>query len=491
MNNLENELQAVWETLRDTADLALGGDSQSQAKSPDDLPGREMIDALLAGTQPSIVYGTQEAKVLIEQGGVGNSQEANEAFGTLVKRFNVLDLRAEIGRLAQGVTDPQRRGLIERMTLAAENIIRHAHAQVDTGTKRPDYEELYQGVALVAPPSPDTISTLEHLQKPRQDLMEALRMTGYRIEDEADLVKIVNQWKARKELELYEAQVRTYVADTIPRMIDLGRSTLLSRVDYGNTSYGPHLEGLPLGENLDIRGMPATLGYSAYSLWEGGLDPNGKSICKGIFAIKPEHHGRNTAAFHVTSHESGVGHYLIYAILDTLRRDKKIGFEGNAIVNNSPFHAAQEGYAQAVLKLIAGGDLNQVREFFGQEFGAEFGANLAVELALIKFQDCAKRDVFNLMKKGKSIDEIKILLREKYFLDEVIVNKMLGAWAKNELFAATVGAAYLEGSDTFDQLIAESSIDEIIRLALMEKGVIDIGTLREKLAKTGQVISVP
>ncbi len=444
--------------LYEGADAALGGDARNDKHGG----AHEFID-FDTRKKASDLYHSENGKAVRTAGGAG---DAPEEFKQLVHEFNLLDMAAEVKRHAAGF-DVKRRGVVGRTADAADLIIRDSYAAAK-GEKGVSFEEFRQVVTGKNPKVSDIAAA-------RAQLIETLQMAGYTDVTEKNLAFAVARWKneARNRF-LNPAEVDAETRATADKVKLLTQKRILNKVDF-DLPEGRHLE------DADLDGLEIVAGdlkkYSGFSLF-APRDPetgNPKAM-RGVFAINTMHPNRKSGVEHLFGHEGMPGHHLQNVVMHLMEKAGKLGYEAKMGTMYTSFHAMQEGWAQTVWPILAGGGLKEV--------ATKFGPDLAVELALIFMQDCAKNDASILHQlEGMGIPELQERLFTQYCLDPHVVTKMSGFWAKDKKFGGAVGGTYHEGSTGFRELIATHGIDGVLPVALHQAGFADMQMLRETLAE--------
>lgn len=453
----ESSFETTYSTLLEAADTFRGGDSQSDSGA-----AHEVIDFDVRPEGPAALYHSPEAQRIRAD---GITPETHSAVLTLVNAHNLLDLIYDIRSQIQTLPE-DRRGVIERTAEAADAVVREAYS---AATQRvmagPSFEELF---GLVTHQSAD----VSDLKEPRAVVAGLLRRAGFTDVTDRTLLETVDQWKGSQAL-LSPDAVQGHAMDVWRTVQALTRDRILGPVDFGVPEHGTHFERAPL-DNLDVRAQNLER-YSGFSLYQGGNLPDSKPAARGIFAVTTHEPWRPTEMDHLFAHEGFPGHHLQNVVIDLLRRAGKLGYEATMGTMGTSFHVLQEGWAQVVWEILAGGGLEQVAD--------EFGVDLAIELALVTLRDHAKHDVSILFQlEQKSIPVIQEMLRTRYLLDPHIVAKTSRGWATDPVFGPMVGPTYLLGRQVMQKAIRDHGIPKVLAVALHTQGLVDHIAFQEKLA---------
>jgi len=177
---------------------------------------------------------------------------------------------------------------------------------------------------------------------------------------------------------------------------------------------------------------------------------------------------------HLVSHEVVPGHVMTFAYVQHLYVLGKVGFEGTMLTMNSRYSTLAEGIANNALLMAFG--VNDIADLPDRDL--QIGSLLAL------LQDDAKNQAsFLTWNDGLGQPEVAAALRRDFLVSEERAEKLSGPWANHAILGRMYLPSYRAGTDAVADWRREHAPEIILPALYGCKGLVDVVTINEVLAK--------
>lgn len=448
-------------------DVLLRNDPQS-----DSIEDHNYVDADLRKKKlppPEIYQYLKRLKTAKEK-------EREDLLRQLNEKYKLLEMPQKLEQMVRrSDADDIRKDILLREIKVAEARLHLALSEVKL-VKKPTPVELWRVVNHEDPPALVTLSG--EIQAMKDMVLGLLSRDHVHVTNRRTLRHHLGEWEEaqphlggkksyipaiekfiREEVETFIQEViemlRLYVPELAPFLdqiiLDGLRISVRQdmRFDAGLTFIGGDRNGIPTGEAL----------YE----WNGG-----RAVTKEEIS-------------YIATHEAT--HWLQTFIADLLRRAGKLGPEVALVTMGSPRQIHEEGLAQCMKQILAGGSIESVVERFGEK--------AAIVMVLDRLQDLARMygsigyhvDFAYIKDPQKRLAAIRRKIREQLVQAEAIVNKYAG---KKKLFwrsddGIMMGSVYHDGTQDVLDALNVFGIKKVLAVATRAHGDVDAFAFAERI----------
>lgn len=453
--SLERGIEEVYATMLVGVDVVLGGDIGQPGG------GAHFIADTFPKTEVALPAVYFDAKTIVLRA-ADISTDTRALVCWLVDEYNLLNARQALLEALPADTTELRRAFMGNMGECLEVMARTAQAQA-LGNDLPSFEERYQASARRAP---EIVETKEM----RDRLRAALAKRGFDVTNSTSLREAVEAWTAKVgnvPADIFADEM----AKMNTRLLTLTRTNI-----FGNARFAQHGHFNELAfDGMTFRPVSKQR-FTASSAYAGGLDKNGRPTYQGLIEYNTDHPITLSGLGHLASHEIIPGHYADSVVADYLWRKGDIGIEGVAHTMCTAETVLREGWAQNALLVACDGEAG-LEEFVGDDHEVQYWME--------RLQDAAKNNAAIKFQRDRvSEAELRRHLEVDCVLDDIYVNKLSGAWAKNPITGPMYGPAYYIGHEVVEAAIKQYGLAAVSQAVFHQHGYLDIGTFQSALKQS-------
>lgn len=417
--------------------------------------GRFIADSWFSDEPLPSAYTTGAAERVRKAGGLSAKQIDREALDAYLRELALPNVLAELRK--QVASQPTlRRQYLEGMSDCI--YVMHALALEVLGKGEPvPYEKCVRASTARAPePS--------RPEAKRERVRELLSKAGY---DAKDLLAAVDAW--RRERTAPMASVRPLGASVIAKFDQLSATNLLP--------YLPaELANVP---RANIEFLPIKEAWFSGSMNYVGRARNKDNSpqYEATYEINASLQMSYPEFEQLVSHEVVPGHVTTFAYLQNLYVRGLAGFEATVLTMNTRAATLFEGIANNAILMAYG--------VTGVDQLPDEDLQIGVLLALLQ-DDAKNQSSYLTWGEKREREEIAKILRRDFLVSEERADKLSGAWGRHPLLGRMYLPAYRTGTEKVAELRRKFPASEVLPAIFGCHGLVDIETVDEVLAASGQ-----